>query len=237
MRRGNPTLKGAVATWPTPRASEYAHGGPRQRGSKGDLMLTSAAHQALWPTPTARNPNDGETLASWTARRERLKARATNGNGMGTPLVIAVQQQQDQHQPRDARRVAQHQPRDAASALGQGGDTRRTARIPGARGHAGQRRAGDHGPDLESAVGCVPDGLSDGLAHAWPAGRGREQHPGEPPRLVARPPAGSAAALLAEADLEALGNSVVSLQAEPLAAAIARVERECAARTVTPWTP
>ncbi len=93
MRRGNPTLKGAVATWPTPRAGEYAHGGPRQRGSTGDLMLTSAAHQALWPTPTASNPNDGETLASWTARRERLKARATNGNGMGTPLVIAVQQQ------------------------------------------------------------------------------------------------------------------------------------------------
>jgi DNA (cytosine-5)-methyltransferase 1 len=29
-------------------------------------------------------------LASWTARRERLKALGVNGNGMGTPLAIAV---------------------------------------------------------------------------------------------------------------------------------------------------
>jgi len=47
-----------------------------------------------------------------------------------------------------------------------------------------------------------------------------------------RPSRGSAA-LLAEADLEALGNSVVSLQVEPLAAAIAQIERARAARTVT----
>jgi len=33
--------------------------------------------------------NDGETLDSWEARRDRNLAKHTNGNGMGTPLTIA----------------------------------------------------------------------------------------------------------------------------------------------------
>lgn len=37
--------------WPTPRSSDGPKGGPNQAGSKGDLMLPSAAAQ--WPTPTA----------------------------------------------------------------------------------------------------------------------------------------------------------------------------------------
>ena len=67
---------------PTPRASDGTHGGPNQRGSKGDLML---------PTPSASVANDGEGTDTWLARRERVKLTANNGNGMGMPLTIAVQ--------------------------------------------------------------------------------------------------------------------------------------------------
>ena len=38
----------------------------------------------------AGNFNDGESLASWQARRARQKALGRNGNGMGTPLAVAV---------------------------------------------------------------------------------------------------------------------------------------------------
>ncbi len=79
--------------------------------------------------------------------------------------------------------------------------------------------------DAQSPLGRIANGLSRGLAHLWPAGRGRQQHPWEPPRLVTRPPRGSAATLIAEAELEAMGNSVVSQQFEPVAAAMADIER------------
>jgi hypothetical protein len=41
---------GSVKDWPTIRASDAEHGGPNQRGSKGDLMLPSdcAREQGLW---------------------------------------------------------------------------------------------------------------------------------------------------------------------------------------------
>ena len=74
---------------PTPRASDGSKGGPNQRGSSGDLTLPSAAVRLL-PTPAASNPNDGEDLANWEARRQRNLAKKTNGNGQGTPLSIAV---------------------------------------------------------------------------------------------------------------------------------------------------
>lgn len=48
-RRDATCLTGALM--PTPRASDGTHGGPGQRGSAGDLMLSSAV--ALLPTPTA----------------------------------------------------------------------------------------------------------------------------------------------------------------------------------------
>lgn len=44
----------------------------------------------LLPTPTASNPNDGEDLGSWEARRQRNLAKGINGNGQGKPLSIAV---------------------------------------------------------------------------------------------------------------------------------------------------
>ena len=39
--------------WPTHRASDGAHGGPNQRGSKGDLALPAAV--VRWPTPASRD--------------------------------------------------------------------------------------------------------------------------------------------------------------------------------------
>jgi hypothetical protein len=35
-------------------------------------------------------PNDGESVESWEARRQRNLAKGINGNGQGTPLGIAV---------------------------------------------------------------------------------------------------------------------------------------------------
>jgi hypothetical protein len=43
------------------------------------------------PTPSACIANDGERPETWLARRERVKAKALNGNGMGMPLSIAAQ--------------------------------------------------------------------------------------------------------------------------------------------------
>ena len=45
----------------------------------------------LLPTPAASSPNDGESVETWEARRQRTKERVGNGNGFGTPLSIAVQ--------------------------------------------------------------------------------------------------------------------------------------------------
>lgn len=42
-----------LRTWPTPWASDGTKGGPNQRGSSGDMMLTSAARS--WPTPSAND--------------------------------------------------------------------------------------------------------------------------------------------------------------------------------------
>ncbi|WP_370106474.1 hypothetical protein [Streptacidiphilus sp. BW17] len=47
-----PAPAGQQSLLPTPRASDGTHGGPNQRGSKGDLTLSSAAAQLL-PTPRA----------------------------------------------------------------------------------------------------------------------------------------------------------------------------------------
>jgi len=48
-----PELVGQAQAWPTPKGTDGTKGGPNQAGSKGDLMLPSAAAQ--WPTPAARD--------------------------------------------------------------------------------------------------------------------------------------------------------------------------------------
>ena len=44
----------------------------------------------LLPTPVAGAFNDGESVESWLARRDRQKKLGRNGNGIGTPLAIAI---------------------------------------------------------------------------------------------------------------------------------------------------
>lgn len=51
-------LTGVAQTWPTPRGTDGAKGGPNQAGSRGDLMLPSAA--AMWSTPNV--PGGGRAL-------------------------------------------------------------------------------------------------------------------------------------------------------------------------------
>lgn len=48
----------------------------------------------LLPTPAASAPNDAEDIATWDARRARVKAKTGNGNGMGEPLGVAVRRLQ-----------------------------------------------------------------------------------------------------------------------------------------------
>lgn len=85
-----PTLADEVEhLLPTPRATDGEKGDPNQRGSSGDLMLPSAV-MSLLPTPSAGNFNDGESVESWKARRDREKTKGRNGNGIGTPLAMAV---------------------------------------------------------------------------------------------------------------------------------------------------
>ena len=53
-------------------------------------VCPDAGEMPLLPTPAASNPNDGEDLGNWLARREAQVLRGLNGNGMGTPLAVAV---------------------------------------------------------------------------------------------------------------------------------------------------
>jgi hypothetical protein len=82
------TSETASGLWPTIRSTDG------DRGGRGDLLQAVRGnenkHFRLWPTPDASVANDGETLESWQARREREKAKGRNGNGFGTPLAIAV---------------------------------------------------------------------------------------------------------------------------------------------------
>lgn len=66
------------------------HPDKRKEGGHGPTLADEVEH--LLPTPTAMNPNDGESVETWEARRQEVKAKGINGNGFGTPLAIAVQQ-------------------------------------------------------------------------------------------------------------------------------------------------
>lgn len=56
------TLTGQAQNWPTQRATDGTKGGPNQAGSKGDLMLPSAAAQ--WPTQASRDYRTPNSQAS-----------------------------------------------------------------------------------------------------------------------------------------------------------------------------
>ena len=85
--QGGLDLRTAVTLLPTPMTTDGKGTGP------ADLNWHSPQLRALpklLPTPTAARFNDGEDLASWSARRARVKETASNGNGFGTPLSVAV---------------------------------------------------------------------------------------------------------------------------------------------------
>jgi hypothetical protein len=75
---------------PTPSASAANQGPNEWDGKRGQTLIGAVLGQP-WPTPSASNPNDGEDLENWAARREREKVKGRNGNGFGMPLGIAVQ--------------------------------------------------------------------------------------------------------------------------------------------------
>lgn len=69
---------------PTPRATDGTKGGPNQAGSKGDLMLPSAAAQfspvSAWPTPASRDYR--------TPNLESLEARGGGSKGEQLPNFV-----------------------------------------------------------------------------------------------------------------------------------------------------
>ncbi len=81
---GDLAALGYDAQWTCLRAADAGAAHRRDR-----LLILSAASQPpgpgwrLLPTPVAGAFNDGESLESWLARRERQKKLGRNGNGIG----------------------------------------------------------------------------------------------------------------------------------------------------------
>ncbi|MCC4250760.1 DNA cytosine methyltransferase [Microbacterium testaceum] len=83
----------AERTLPDPSSLGWGEGRPESAGPSrrpDDELGGADSALTLLPTPTVVM-NDGESVESWSARRERVKATGVNGNGMGMPLPIAVQ--------------------------------------------------------------------------------------------------------------------------------------------------
>lgn len=78
---------GSSVTWP--RWGTW-DGGALYELPTPELPTPAHASSSLLPTPAATNPNDGEDLTSWQARRDRERQKGRNGNGFGTPLSIAT---------------------------------------------------------------------------------------------------------------------------------------------------
>jgi DNA (cytosine-5)-methyltransferase 1 len=104
------------------------------------------------------------------------------------------------------------------------GDAKRCGRNRKLRRQSGAQSQNRHTRDgrrSESGVGGNANGISGWMdCQRWPAGRGQEQYPWEPPRVV---PKGSAAGRSAR--LKMLGNAVVPAQAVVLFEAIMDLQR------------
>lgn len=77
-RPSMPDLVGQSQAWPTPRGTDDTKGGPNQAGSKGDLMLPSAAAQ--WPTPRTSDTQSGRTLNSNGQRENKARTMTYGAN-------------------------------------------------------------------------------------------------------------------------------------------------------------
>jgi hypothetical protein len=80
------TLPEQMKEWPTPIQSD-ADSGPRMADGKRGPRLPEVV-QGEWPTPSTRE--QGESLESWEARRQRELGKGYNGNGIGKRLDIEV---------------------------------------------------------------------------------------------------------------------------------------------------
>ena len=147
------TRNGSAYALPTPEprtaatASSSSPSGPARRG--GSRLL---------PTPVAGNSNDGESIQTWLARRDRQKKPGRNGNGIGTPLPVAIALLPT---PMASDSAPKARRRRARALRGQTAD--RAAR----RDHPPPRRPGPPGRDGEPGAGrllptpdtgCSPNG-------------------------------------------------------------------------------
>jgi DNA (cytosine-5)-methyltransferase 1 len=79
------TRSGRACALPTPEPRTAATASSSSRSGPG-----RPGGSRLLPTPVAGNFNDGASLPTWAARRDRQKKLGRNGNGIGTPLPVAI---------------------------------------------------------------------------------------------------------------------------------------------------
>jgi len=82
----HPAIVGVPSRDKLEKSRKHGQAAPESSNSGGSRQGLS------WPTPSGAVVNDGETLESWEARKQRNLEKHCNGNGMGTPLTIAVKQ-------------------------------------------------------------------------------------------------------------------------------------------------
>ena len=113
--------RGAEHLLPTPMTSDSQPKAPSDLERRSPQLRALAS--TLLPTPTAANPNDGESLESFEARRQRNLAKGINGNGQGTPLGIAVRRDWGKYEPAIRRWESITRPAPLPTAIGpRGGD-------------------------------------------------------------------------------------------------------------------
>lgn len=83
-KQGALNLRSQVNAWPTPRGTDGTKGGPNQAGSKGDLMLPSAAAQ--WNVSSA-GTNSQSTLGATDAPTAKVKGSTTPVLARPTPAA------------------------------------------------------------------------------------------------------------------------------------------------------
>ena len=174
-KRGNvahrphmPELVGQAQAWPTPKGTDGTKGGPNQAGSKGDLMLPSAAAQ--WPTPVANDDNKSPEA------HLAMKARMKGGPRQTITSLQVLVQQWPTPAARDSKGAnsAEHAliTGGGAQAHGSVEQLRRPFFAPGpadARWPAILREWPGLAPALgktaESGLRGVADGLASGMDH------------------------------------------------------------------------